>query len=73
MSAFRRDVPTADAHMEQKAAWSERKVLKERLLALKEEDLPHILAATGLKLRGEDPAAVWASPGRTARRPYNAY
>jgi hypothetical protein len=43
---------------EQKAAWSERKVLKERLLTLKEEDLPHILAATGLKLRGEDPAAV---------------
>jgi hypothetical protein len=29
-------------------------VLKEKLLALKEEDLPHILAASGLKLRGED-------------------
>ena len=29
-------------------------MLKEKLLALKEEDLPHILAASGLKLRGED-------------------
>jgi hypothetical protein len=43
---------------EQKAAWTERKALKERLLALKEEDLPHILEASGLKLRGENPAVV---------------
>jgi hypothetical protein len=43
---------------EQKAAWTERKALKERLSGLNEADLLHILAASGLKLRGENPAMV---------------
>lgn len=43
---------------EQKTAWAERKALKERLRAIDEEDLRRILAATGLKLRGDDPLVL---------------
>jgi DNA invertase Pin-like site-specific DNA recombinase len=39
---------------EQKAAWVERKWLKEQLLAIKESDLRRVLGANALKLRGED-------------------
>lgn len=46
--------PASQTHQYQGQSLTERKVLKEKLLALKEEDLPHILAASGLKLRGED-------------------
>jgi hypothetical protein len=58
LAKIRETEATQSSLREQKAAWIERRALKERLLALKEEDLPHILAASGLKLRGEDPAAV---------------
>ena len=40
---------------EQKAAWMERKALKEKLLAIDEGDLRRVLGATALKLRGDDP------------------
>ena len=39
---------------EQKAAWMERKALKEKLLAINEEDMRRVLAANALKLRGDD-------------------
>ncbi|HUG77883.1 MAG TPA: hypothetical protein VML57_10400, partial [Burkholderiales bacterium] len=39
---------------EQKTAWAERKALKEKLLAIDEHDLRRALAATRLKIRGDD-------------------
>ena len=39
---------------EQKAGWAERKALKQHLLAINEGDLRRVLAATALKLRGDD-------------------
>jgi len=50
-----RETETAlTALREQRAAWAERKALKERLLAINEKDLRRVLAANALKLRGED-------------------
>lgn len=40
---------------EEKAAWEERKVLKAKLLAIREDDLIGVLSAQGIKLRGADP------------------
>jgi site-specific DNA recombinase len=42
------------ALQEQKAAWSERANLKKQLTAINEKDLRRALAATALKLRGDD-------------------
>lgn len=42
----------------QKAAWAERKALKDKLSAITEGDMRRALAATALKLRGDDPAVL---------------
>lgn len=43
---------------EQRAAWTERKALKESLLSFDERDLRDILAATALRLRGDGEQAI---------------
>jgi hypothetical protein len=39
---------------EEKAAWAERKALKDKLLAVDEDHLIALLAANGMRLRGAD-------------------
>jgi hypothetical protein len=49
-----------------RAAWAERKALKENLLSFDETDLRDILAATALRLRGDGQKALICSGTRPA-------
>ena len=44
---------------EQKAAWVERRALKERLTTLTEDDLRNALFATAVRVRGDDMEREW--------------
>ena len=49
---------TVTALREQRAAWAERKALKDKLAAINESDMRRALTAYGLKLRGDDPMVL---------------